>query len=138
MSVFELDARLAEDCIVVGSLDLSLLLLMNNALLPWLILVPKCQETELTDLSSADQARVLAEINLLSGFLQNNYPGCKLNIAAIGNVVSQLHVHVIARQTDDFCWPDVVWGRAERKVYSTAEVDRFTRLIQDQLDINQR
>lgn len=133
--MFELNPRLAQDCTVVGRLDLSLLLLMNNALLPWLIVVPKCDKTELTDLSNTDQARVLVEINLVSSFLKNNYPGCKLNIATIGNVVSQLHVHIIARQEKDFCWPDVVWGQAESRQYSATEMKSLTEKLTDQLDI---
>ena len=108
MAGLELDSRLARDCIVLGRLDISQLLLMNNALVPWFILVPVTTETEIVDLSAQDQARLLQEINLLSGFIKENFNITKLNTAAIGNVVSQLHIHVVGRDPADYCWPDVV------------------------------
>ena len=99
MDNFELDPRLANGCLVLGKLNISLLLLVNNSLLPWFILVPKTSVTEMTDLSPSDQASLLEEINLLSAFVKGNFNISKLNIAAIGNIVSQLHIHIVGR------WP---------------------------------
>ena len=132
MNDFELDARLANDCLILGKLNTSLLLLMNNSLVPWFILVPQTSETELTDLSPADQAGLLEQINLLSAFIKGYFEISKLNIAAIGNIVSQLHVHVVGRDPSDFCWPNVVWGTSERKPYTTERVSEITTALCEQ------
>jgi diadenosine tetraphosphate (Ap4A) HIT family hydrolase len=133
MAGFELDSRLARDCIVLGRLDISQLLLMNNALVPWFILVPVTTETEIVDLSAQDQARLLQEINLISVFIREHFNITKLNTAAIGNVVSQLHIHVVGRDPADYCWPDVVWGRQERRAYSDEELHKISGAIKAQL-----
>jgi diadenosine tetraphosphate (Ap4A) HIT family hydrolase len=133
MDNFELDSRLAKDCLVLGEVNISLLLLVNNSLLPWFILVPKTSEREVTDLSSIEQASLLEEINHLAAFVKDNFEVSKLNIAAIGNIVSQLHVHVIGRDPSDFCWPDVVWGTSERKPYSDLRVEEITTALKEHL-----
>lgn len=131
MTAFKLDAQLEKDCYVLGQLEGQHLLLLNNALLPWFILVPETDVVELYELDWSEQLLLLENINRLSGFLKQHYPVDKLNIATIGNVVSQLHVHIIARGRTDFCWPDVVWGRPEKTDYSVADVDRVKdRLIE--------
>ncbi len=133
MNNFELDARLARDCLVLGKLNISLLLLMNNKLVPWFILVPQTSEIEITDLSQSDQADLLEEINLLAGFIKENFAVSKLNIAAIGNIVSQLHVHIVGRDPADYCWPDVVWGTSERKPYTAERINEITTTLSEQL-----
>lgn len=133
MNNFELDARLARDCLVLGKLNLSLLLLMDNKLVPWFILVPQTSEIEITDLSQSDQADLLEEINLLAVFIKENFDILKLNIAAIGNIVSQLHVHIIGRDPADYCWPDVVWGTSEREPYTAERVNEITVALNEQL-----
>ena len=125
MNPFKLDPQLEKDCYVLGRLDDQNLLLLNNALLPWLILVPETAVTELFELDRSEQQKLLDNINRLSGFLKQHYPVDKLNIAAIGNIVSQLHVHIIARNRTDFCWPDVVWGRPEKTVYTEEDVEEI-------------
>ncbi len=133
MSDFELDPRLSEDCLVLGRLNISQLLLMNNSLVPWFILVPQTSETEIIDLSKSEQADLLEEINWLSVFVRNNFELSKLNIAAIGNIVSQLHVHVVGRDPSDYCWPNVVWGQSERKPYTAEQVDEISSALEQQL-----
>lgn len=133
MSQFELDPRLAEDCLVLGRLDISLLLLMNNALVPWFILVPRTSEKEITDLPRTEQAVLLDGINLMADFIRVQFPVSKLNIASIGNVVSQLHVHIVGRDPTDYCWPGVVWGAQERQPYDPVEIGRLTKLLRTQL-----
>ncbi|MDD2336261.1 MAG: HIT family protein [Geobacteraceae bacterium] len=129
MTRFTLDPRLAHDCLILGEMNLCLLLLMKNALVPWFILVPRRAHTEIFELDREDQETLVEEINLLSGFVKG-FPGVeKLNVAAIGNIVKQLHVHVIGRNSQDFCWPNVVWGRTEKKPYSDEEI----RTIRDSL-----
>ena len=135
MKSFQLDSQLQKDCIVLGELEHSLLLLMNNALLPWFILVPKTDKTELYELASDVQTGVWAEVNAVSKYVKNEFTVDKLNVAAIGNVVKQLHIHVIGRKHDDFCWPGVVWGRAEKAPYDKAAIDHLMATLDNSLPI---
>jgi diadenosine tetraphosphate (Ap4A) HIT family hydrolase len=117
---FVLDPRLAGDTHCVGDLELSRVLLMDDARFPWLILVPRrANLRELTDLGTGDQQRLLAEIDRCARILHTLEKPDKLNIAALGNVVAQLHVHVIARRASDAAWPRPVWGFGEREPYAT-------------------
>jgi diadenosine tetraphosphate (Ap4A) HIT family hydrolase len=122
MEDFTLDPRLAADCIVLGEMRLSRLLVLNNSLLPWFILVPRRNAIELFELEREDQLALLDEINLLSRFVKEHFGSEKLNVAAIGNIVKQLHVHVVGRNSTDFCWPNVVWGTREKMTYSSAPI----------------
>jgi len=130
MTDFRLDPRLASDCIILGEMRLSLLLLMNNALVPWFILVPRRNETELFELSKDDQLTLLEEINLLSVFIKTVLGAEKLNVAAVGNVVRQLHIHVVGRSSTDFRWPDVVWGAEEKRPYAAEEVAAIRKTLE--------
>lgn len=115
---FALHPTLAADCSEVGELPLCRVLLMNDARYPWLILVPKVKAArEIIDLSRDDQHRLSDEIAQCSAALQSVCDPTKLNVAALGNRVPQLHVHVIARFDGDAAWPDPVWGRGEREPY---------------------
>lgn len=133
MNDFELDSRLANDCHALGKLNISQLLLVNNSLLPWFILVPQTSVTEVTDLPASDQTALLEEINLISVFIKNNFDISKLNIAAIGNIVSQLHIHVVGRDPSDFCWPNVVWGTNEREPYTEGRIKKIIEALKNQL-----
>ncbi len=121
MSDFVLDARLASDCHTLGRLDNTLLLLMDNALFPWMILVPMVEVTELHELEWESQLQLLSQIDLLSTYLKREYSVDKINVAAIGNIVRQLHIHVVGRSETDHCWPGVVWGANDRQAYSEQE-----------------
>jgi carboxymethylenebutenolidase len=115
---FALHPTLAADCSEVGELALSRVLLMNDARYPWLILVPKLKDArEIIDLSREDQHRLMDEIARISAALQSVCDPTKLNVAALGNRVPQLHVHVVARFEGDAAWPDPVWGHGEREPY---------------------
>lgn len=118
----------------MGDLALSRALAMNDANYPWLILVPRrAGVRELIDLDAADRARLMEEIALAARALKE-VAGCdKLNVAALGNMVAQLHVHVIARRKDDAAWPKPVWGVAPAKPYAAAELDRFVGAIRRRL-----
>ncbi|QJR79673.1 HIT domain-containing protein [Alteromonas pelagimontana] len=110
--MFELDSRLAADTYVVGELPLSRVLLMNDRQFPWIILVPKRAGVQDTiDLTEADQLQLLAESRQVCLALKSLYAPDKLNVAALGNIVKQLHVHHIARYRDDIAWPQPIWGR---------------------------
>jgi diadenosine tetraphosphate (Ap4A) HIT family hydrolase len=126
---FSLDERLANDCHQLADLKLSHLLLMNNALLPWFILVPRVEVVELHELTTAQQQQLLEEINLISRFVQQTFTPDKLNIAAIGNIVRQMHIHIVARRVDDICWPGVVWGMTQRKPCDQPLLDEITRAL---------
>ncbi|WP_282756477.1 HIT domain-containing protein [Desulfuromonas thiophila] len=122
---FVLDPQLAADCHVLGSTPHSEVLLLDNALLPWLILVPRCRHSEIIDLPGELQRAVLDEIALLSRFVRQHFACDKLNTATIGNIVRQLHIHIVGRRTDDCCWPQVVWGQQQRQPYT---LDRVIQL----------
>lgn len=119
MTGFVLDARLAADTHAVGELALSRVLLMDDARFPWLILVPRQDGLrELIDLAPADQHVLLDEISRCAHVLHALDKPDKLNIAALGNVVAQLHVHVIARYAHDAAWPRPVWNVGSAVPYS--------------------
>ena len=129
----EIDNRLLSDGKLIRELDNSFLLLMDNKQVNWFILVPKCSEREFTSLAFEIQIEVLKEINLVAAFIEATFNPDKLNIAAIGNVVSQLHIHVIGRRHDDVYWPDPVWGKPQGEAYSDAEVIDIKRRFDNYL-----
>ncbi|HEY9052765.1 MAG TPA: HIT domain-containing protein, partial [Gammaproteobacteria bacterium] len=108
MTNFSLHPQLEKDCHILGKLDLCHILLLNNALVPWFILVPETSITEFHKLEQQQQHLLLAEINRISGFIENNFDVTKLNTATIGNIVRQMHIHIIGRHEKDFAWPGVV------------------------------
>lgn len=114
--MFELDKNLAGDTFFIADLKICRILLMNNANFPWLILVPKISgAVELTDLPFEIQSQILQEINLIAKILQKKFQPHKLNIATLGNIVRQLHIHLIARFEDDAAFPKPVWGSEAKK-----------------------
>jgi len=131
--MFKLDEKLAADSYFIADLKLSKLLLMNNANYPWLILVPKKEAmAEIIDLDFACQTELLKEINQVAKILQTIFKPYKLNIANLGNVVRQLHIHVIARFQNDACFPKPVWGEASKK-YEEAEAQKIIAEIKKYL-----
>jgi diadenosine tetraphosphate (Ap4A) HIT family hydrolase len=131
---FTLHERLASECDPVASLWLSELLLMKDARFPWLLLVPRRPEiAEIIDLAAVDRAILFDEIVMVSEVLKA-VTGCdKLNVAALGNQVRQLHVHVIARFITDAAWPAPVWGVGEAIGYEADVRDRLIGEIRDAL-----
>jgi diadenosine tetraphosphate (Ap4A) HIT family hydrolase len=119
--VFNLDSRLAADSIFVADLPMSQLRLMDDARFPWLVLVPRLDDAvEWTDLDDRRQAELLSEINRAASLLRTIASCDKLNIGALGNIVRQLHVHVVARQVGDAAWPGPVWGSGPAQPYDDA------------------
>lgn len=111
--MIKLHPQLEKDCTVLGEFTLCSLLLVNDANYPWFILLPNRENiTEIHQLSLPDQQQLLAESMFFCQCLEDIYHPDKLNIAALGNVVPQLHIHHIARFTNDACWPAPVWGAA--------------------------
>lgn len=119
MTNWHLDARLADDTAPVADLPLCEVRLMDDAHHPWLILVPKVSgATEIIDLTPAQRTQLSAEIDAAARALKALFNPDKLNVAALGNQVPQLHVHVIARYTTDIAWPRPVWGAAHAQAYT--------------------
>ena len=123
---FELDPRLAADTFLVGATSLSQVLLMNDARYPWLILVPRQGDiTEPFELSEADQAQLWEESMRLGQAIKAHFAADKINIAALGNQVAQLHVHHIVRFHVDAAWPGPVWGVGSAVAYEEAAAERL-------------
>ena len=115
---FALDPRLAADAIPVGDLALSSVLLLDDARFPWLVLVPRRPgASEITDLSEEDAAALARETRIAVGVMLALAKPDKVNVGALGNVVAQLHVHVVGRFRSDPAWPGPVWGHGVRKPY---------------------
>jgi len=130
MSNWVLHPQLARDTIVLGDLPLSRVLIVNDANWPWLLLVPRRDDVnEITDLDEVAQAQLMTEITRTARALKSVTECDKLNIAALGNVVPQLHVHVIARRSGDAGWPKPIWGAAPPLPHDKAELERFTSAI---------
>lgn len=130
MTPFTLDARLADDSHPLATLALCELRLMDDANYPWLVLVPRIAGArELVDLDADQRRRLTDEIDLAARLLRDVYRPYKLNIAALGNMVEQLHIHVIGREQDDPAWPAPVWGRVAARPYSPEQlVERIAAL----------
>jgi diadenosine tetraphosphate (Ap4A) HIT family hydrolase len=133
---WSLHPQLAADTHLVGDLRLSRLLIIKDSNYPWLILVPRQPGvSEILDLSAADQARLMEEIGRTGRALKEITACDKLNIAALGNVVTQLHVHVIARSRNDPAWPQPVWGKLKPKLYDGRSLDAFAALLRKALTL---
>ena len=130
---FALAATLRADCHVLGRLSFCQLLLVNKAEVPWLIAVPETDVIELCDLSTDEQALLQGEINQLGRWLRTRFAVTKLNIAAIGNIVPQLHIHIIGRHPDDPWWPAVAWGQPSTHGYAPARVAAIATALEQDL-----
>jgi diadenosine tetraphosphate (Ap4A) HIT family hydrolase len=133
---WSLHPQLAADTVPVGDLALSRVLLANDANYPWLILVPRMADiTEITDLDPNEQVQLLGEIDAAARALKSVTEYEKLNVAALGNVVAQLHVHVIGRRHADAAWPKPVWGAAAPSAYIPAVRDGLIEALRRRLKI---
>lgn len=132
--MFVLDPRLLQDTLPIGDFPLCTLLLSNDSNYPWFILVPKRPDiSEVFQLSEAEQAQLWKETTYLSTILDRAFQADKMNVAALGNVVNQLHMHVIVRRVGDAAWPAPVWGKHPAKPYSPDEVARITSQLKSGL-----
>jgi diadenosine tetraphosphate (Ap4A) HIT family hydrolase len=123
---WSLHTQLQKDTIDIGDLPLSRVLVVKDAHYPWLMLVPRRPDViEIIDLDEVAQAQLTTEINRVSRALKEVTRCDKLNVAALGNVVPQLHVHVIARRKTDAAWPRPVWGVMPPLAHDAEEVQRF-------------
>lgn len=136
MIKFELHPRLAADCEILGELSLARVLLMKDANYPWVILVPKINDIrELHELSEKDQQQLIAESSFVSARMQDIFQADKMNVAALGNMVPQLHVHIIARFENDPAWPNPIWGAVSPLAYSPEALSEQVKRLQKALNI---
>ena len=134
--IWSLHPQLAQDTVPLGDLPLARVLLANDGNYPWLILVPRRPGlTEILDLDPNEQVQLLGEIDAAARALKAVTECEKLNIAALGNVVAQLHVHVIARRHSDAAWPKPVWGAATPSAYVPAVRDGLIGALRRALQI---
>ncbi len=133
---FALHPQLARDCHRLGRFELGLLLLMDDAQYPWFILVPQRESLrEIYQLDEADQALLLRESVTLSRALMLAFQGDKLNLAALGNMVPQLHLHHIVRRHDDPAWPAPVWGKHPPQPYTATELGQRLAKLRTHLPV---
>ena len=123
MEKFTLHELLVRDCIELIDLPLSKLLLMNDSQYPWFVLVPRVSDVQdIYQMSWQQQQQFLNESSMLSEVLMQLFTGDKMNVAALGNVCPQLHIHHVVRFKEDIAWPKPIWGEHPMKAYSKDEV----------------
>jgi diadenosine tetraphosphate (Ap4A) HIT family hydrolase len=133
INMFKLDLQLQKDTFFIKDLKLCQVLLMNNCLYPWVILVPKKENlVEIIDLTKEEQILLIEEIALISEILKKHFNPKKLNVANLGNMVCQLHIHIIARFENDPAFPKPVWGQ-ESKQYEDEEAKKMVKVLSDKL-----
>lgn len=134
MTVFRLHPQLAADTYVIGDLELCRALLMNDKRYPWIILVPMREDMrDLMDLLPGDLMLTMREINRIGRILQAMFRPDKLNVAALGNITPQLHIHVIARFEKDAGWPKPVWCTGEAQKYAEGEAKELAARLKQVL-----
>ena len=128
---FSLHPRLQQDCLVLGRLEVCRVLLMNDSTYPWLILVPERPGIrEIFELTDADQLQLIRESSRVAAHLQRAFNADKLNVAAIGNLVPQLHLHHVVRYRTDPAWPAPVWGHRPPQPYESEALLLFLERLQ--------
>lgn len=133
-NAFNLHPQLAADSFVLGDLELSRLLLINDEQFPWCVLVPRrVNIRDIYQLTEADQSILWQESSQLSKAMMSIFAGEKMNVAALGNMVPQLHVHHIVRYKNDKAWPKPVWGKLPMAAYSREEAQDIQRKITQKL-----
>jgi diadenosine tetraphosphate (Ap4A) HIT family hydrolase len=129
-----LDPQIERDTVEIGDLALCRALLMNDANYPWLLLVPRrAHIIEIVDLDAIGQAQLMSEVAHAARSLKAITRCDKINIAALGNIVPQLHVHVVARSRGDVAWPRPVWGAAPPRTYDDAPLQKLLTTLRQTL-----
>ena len=132
MPAFQLHPRLAADTQIVGDLPLCQLLLLNDRRFPWCVLVPRQADLrELHDLPADALASLMNEVVAVSRALKIHCNAFKINVGALGNLVPQLHVHVVGRRENDDAWPGPVWGHGQAIPYEEAEAARLRNALRE-------
>ncbi|PCI41311.1 MAG: hypothetical protein COB46_04110 [Rhodospirillaceae bacterium] len=133
--MFELHPTLANDTVEITRLSLCRVLLIRDKTYPWIVLVPQQDGLrDLDDLNETDRIQVMSEIDHVSKTLKSLFKPYKINVAALGNVVEQLHIHVIARFQDDAAWPAPIWGVGPLEDYADTDRDLLVVKLQEKLN----
>ena len=136
MSALTIHPQLLQDCHHLGQLPATDVLLHRNASLPWFILVPDTELADFLDLPAEHGRAVLADCTAVSGFIKNLLGFDKVNFAGLGNVVPQMHLHVIGRAVVDPCWPQPVWGNLEQvEAYSAEQLEEWQLALVRMLEL---
>ncbi len=133
MSSFILQHRLEADTGFIADWRLCRVLAMNDARYPWLILVPRREAVEIFDLDAADRAVLIEEIARAAGGLKRISDASKINVGALGNLVPQLHIHVVARNPGDAAWPGPVWGQGQAIAHAADALAAWTTRLREEL-----
>ncbi len=132
--MYQLHDRLDNDSHPVCELPLCEVRLLDDQRFPWLLLIPRREEiTEVHQLTPTDQQQLMIESSLAAQVLENRFNPDKINLGALGNLVPQLHWHVVARTRDDPCWPAPVWGCGERQPYAEEALDSLLADLKEAL-----
>ncbi|WP_298445152.1 HIT domain-containing protein [uncultured Ferrimonas sp.] len=132
--MFELNPTLGADSVLLGTLPLCQVRLSRDSQFPWLILVPmRADITEIHQLSHNDQQQLMHESCTVAALMEQHVHADKMNVAALGNVVSQLHVHHVARYQNDPCWPKPMWGQLPAQPYASEDLTEVTKVWQQRL-----
>jgi diadenosine tetraphosphate (Ap4A) HIT family hydrolase len=130
---FQLHPRLAAGSFALGRIAGCHLLLKNNALYPWFLLVPETDVEDLHQLPAAQYAAVCEAIRQVSAFIETRFAPEKLNVACIGNQVRQMHIHLVGRTLTDPAWPGTVWASDEKQPYTEEAADAIRTAAREEL-----
>lgn len=129
--MFMLDENLNKDCIVIGNFPLCQLLLKNDKKYPWFILVPRRNDiVEVFDLLLNEQQQLWSEVTTFAELVKKVFEADKINIGTLGNMVNQLHIHIIARYKHDITWPQSVWDKLPAEPYDVSEIEILKKQLQ--------
>ncbi|WP_437188196.1 HIT domain-containing protein [Planctomicrobium sp. SH668] len=127
--------QLLADCHVLFETKLNSVLLNRNGSVPWIILVPKTETSDLLDLPAAERESVVAEAAVVAAFIREHWNLKKINFAQLGNVVPQMHIHIIGRTPEDACWPKPIWGNlTDSRPYSEREIQAIRTGLQREMN----
>lgn len=132
MTIFTVDPELEKNSLLIADLELSRLYVKDDKENPWFVLVPrKINAVELVDLTHEEQCMLMEEVSMVSEFLKTYYQPKKINIGALGNIVRQLHIHVIARFENDRTWPQALWGSTPNDHFEPFELENIKSNFQE-------
>lgn len=132
MAAFHVDPELEVNSYLIAELELSQLYVKNDKENPWFVLVPrKPRASELVDLTHEEQCMLMEEVTMVSEFLKTYYQPFKINIGALGNIVRQLHIHVLARYENDRAWPQALWGSTPNDHFESFELENIKSNFQE-------
>lgn len=135
--MFKLDERLANDTVELGKIGFTKVLLCKDSNYPWIILVPEIENaTEIHQLSTQQQTELMQTITFIAEKMEKNFDADKINVGALGNVVKQLHIHVVVRYQQDIAWPGPIWGKHPMAQYDAQDLAFMATGLKQLLEIS--